>query len=71
MCESKNIVKYNNQNGIWVYKNGVALFTTIKILRRSANFDFVMIDGDIKENDKVIIPDENKNPLYSGANVRL
>ena len=71
LCESKNIVKYNNQNGIWVYKNGVALFTTIKILRRSANFDFVMIDGDIKENDKVIIPDENKNPLYSGANVRL
>lgn len=71
LCESKNIIKYENQNGIWIYKNGFAFFTPIKILGRSANIDFVMIEGDIKENDTVIIPDENKKTLHNGATVRL
>jgi len=71
LCERKNIIKYENQNGLWIYQNGVASFVPIKIIGQSANSDFVMIEGDLKVNDQVIIPDENKKALYNGAIVRL
>lgn len=71
LCEAKNIVKQEKQDGVWLYKNGTALFVPIKIIARSANSNFVVIKGNIKSGDVVIVPDENKNTLHNGASVRL
>jgi len=71
LCDVKNIVKQEKQEGVWLYKNGTALFVPIKIRARSANSSFVVITGDIKSGEVVIVPDENKKTLYNGASVRL
>lgn len=70
LCEAKNIVKREKQDGIWLYNNGTALFVPIKILARSPNSNFVAIQGDIKSGDMVMVPDENKKTLHNGATVR-
>lgn len=71
LCEWKNIIKQDKQNGLWIYKNGIASFVPIKILAKSTSSNFVVVEGNINENDIVIVPNENKKTLKNGASVKI
>ncbi len=68
---AKTIIKENNKDGLWAYRDGEAKFVPVEILARDTSANIVAIKGDIKENDTILVPDTNKKPLANGASVRI
>ncbi|MDD2699067.1 MAG: efflux RND transporter periplasmic adaptor subunit [Arcobacteraceae bacterium] len=71
LSDRKNIVTYENKVGLWLLKENKALFTPIKILTYMANTSTVAVEGNLKIDDVIIIPEENKKELFNGANVNI
>jgi hypothetical protein len=67
----KTIIKENNKDGLWAYRDGEAKFVPVEILARDTSTNLVAIKGDIKENDTILVPDTNKKSLANGASVRI
>ncbi len=60
-----NVIK---RQGVWIYRNGEAHFKKLTILGK--NDKFAAVEG-IKENEKILILDSHKKPLFEGADIRL
>jgi len=54
--------------GVWVYKDGKAHFIKLKILGKNGNF--VAVEG-LKKEDKILVPNPHKKPLFEGATIRI
>ncbi len=57
-----------HNNGVWIYRQGKAHFKKIEIVGK--NLDVAAIKG-LKEDEKILIPNPNKKPLFEGASVRI
>jgi len=54
--------------GVWVYADGEARFKPLKVLGRSG--DDVAVEG-IDANDRILVPDPHKKPLFDGVDIRI
>jgi multidrug efflux pump subunit AcrA (membrane-fusion protein) len=54
--------------GVWVYNDGEAHFKKVEILGK--NDKEAAVDG-LAENEKILVPDSHKKPLFDGVDIRL
>lgn len=64
----KSFAVYKEQSGVWVNRKSKAYFVPLKVL--STNDNRFAFEGDLLEDDRVLIMQLGKKPLFAGASIK-
>jgi RND family efflux transporter MFP subunit len=59
---------YKKQSGVWVNRASEAFFIPLTIL--ATDSDYFAFEGDISNEDHVLVMEKNKKPLFDGVSIR-
>ncbi|MCF6346591.1 MAG: efflux RND transporter periplasmic adaptor subunit [Thiomicrorhabdus sp.] len=59
---------YKKQSGVWVNRNSEAFFIPLSIL--ATDSDRFAFEGEVSSDDRVLVMEKNKKPLFDGVSIR-
>jgi len=59
---------YQKQSGVWVNRDSEAFFVPLSIL--ATDSDHFAFEGDLSSEDRVLVMEKNKKPLFEGVSIR-
>jgi hypothetical protein len=59
---------YEERSGVWVNRESEAYFVPLNIL--SVDNDYFAFEGEVSNDDAVLIMQKNKKPLFDGVDIK-